>query len=125
MASQGSAGPPWRPGALRSAIVAGPPRPHLAWQPIAASGIPFPGLPLGRLALERHQVWCHPAGVLAGLALGATLPVARPDFEALLWPVLAGMPYGTFVQEPMLHLYDAIGGRRDRLAAGAVATAAG
>jgi len=43
---------------------------------------------MGRLTLERHQVWIYLAAIAGGLMLGSLQPSLGPRFETLLWPVL-------------------------------------
>lgn len=72
---------------------------------------------MSRLTLERHQVWIYLAAIMAGLMLGTEYPAIGPDFERLLWPVLAVLLYTTFVQVPLLHVRNAFGDRRFLVAA--------
>lgn len=52
-------------------------------------------------ALERYQVWCYLAAILAGLGLGLTRPEAAGLLEGVLWPLLGLLLYATFTQVPL------------------------
>ncbi|MFP4138573.1 MAG: arsenic resistance protein [Halomonas sp.] len=54
-----------------------------------------------REALERHQVWCYLAAILAGLGLGVFRPADAASLEGGLWPLLAALLYATFTQVPL------------------------
>lgn len=71
---------------------------------------------MDRLILERRQVWIYLAAIVGGLVMGSVAPGVGPEFEALLWPVLAALLYTTFVQVPLLHVRDAFRDRRFVLA---------
>ncbi|MDO8861635.1 arsenic resistance protein [Haliea sp. E1-2-M8] len=68
------------------------------------------------MTLERRQVWIYLAAIVGGLLLGTLAPEVGPNFEVLLWPVLATLLYTTFVQVPLLHVRDAFRDRRFLLA---------
>lgn len=72
---------------------------------------------MGRLALERAQVWIYLAAIALGLAAGSVWPAQAPRLETLLWPALALLLFATFLQVPLLQLRAAL---RDRRFAAAV-----
>ncbi len=65
---------------------------------------------IGRLTLERHQIWLYLAAIGVGLWCGAAAPSA--PFETLLWPALAALLYATFTQVPLVTLAPALSDRR-------------
>ncbi|WP_150911491.1 arsenic resistance protein [Marinobacter halotolerans] len=65
-----------------------------------------------RDTLERYQVWLYLSGILAGMALGHSLPETTAYFEEMLWPVLGVLLYATFTQIPLTHLARAFRDKR-------------
>lgn len=63
-------------------------------------------------ALERRQVAVYLAGLLAGMAIGLALPGADSIFERLIYPMLGGLLYVTFLQVPFVELRGALADRR-------------
>ncbi len=67
---------------------------------------------MGRLILERRQVWIYLAAIIGEVLVGHAWPGVVPAFGTLLWPVLALLLYATFVQVPLLHLREAFRDQR-------------
>ena len=64
-----------------------------------------------RDTLEKYQVGCYLAAILAGIVLG-TRWEALHAWETALWPLLGALLYATFTQVPLLHVSRALNDRR-------------
>ncbi|MGM0825923.1 MAG: arsenic resistance protein [Pseudomonadota bacterium] len=64
-----------------------------------------------RETLEKYQVGCYLAAILAGIGMGARWD-ALHAWETALWPLLGALLYATFTQVPLLHISQALNDRR-------------
>lgn len=63
-------------------------------------------------ALERHQIPVYLVGLSVGVLVGLAFPAADSFFERLIYPVLGGLLYVTFLQVPFVELRSALADRR-------------